>query len=312
MNKPLVLDRRRDFGSIITDAFQFIKLNGSIIFRAYLIYILPIILLMGVMSYFTQISLSTIDPTTADINSASTIFVQAASIIGFLLVCMIVILAILNATAISYKENGMKPVSFEVLNKKIKQTILSQLLAVIVQFLCSYGIIIVAALFLFISIPLGVFLMVIAFFAVMYFYVVYSILPIALIDRDKGLSDAFSSCARLINDNWWSTFGVFGIGSIIAGFMSYIFVIPATIVGMMLSFGLESTEITESIFSRGLLAIVSIVDLIGRSVSYIYIGSIFVIKYYDLVERKDNTNLKARIAAIGVREDSFFENEGEF
>lgn len=312
MKNKLILEKRRDFGEIISDAFQFIKMHIKPIGKAYLTFILPVILIAGIFSFITKSGMLSREQLLSDEGAFTQMFENLGSFVTFIFLCFSVIAITMNACAIQYKNTDSEVVDYASLIKMMKQVTGGQLMAILVQVIMTYGLLLIAAALLLFNGLIGGLAMFVAFFFCIYFYVNYSILPIGFLDQPSSMKDALVRSKNLVDGHWWSTFGIIFVGGLIGGFVSYIFVIPATMIQMIVTLGVMDGAESDTLLYRSLHGIGAMLQLLGQSVSFIYISSVMIIKYYDLVERNDNTNLRARIAKIGTREESFFENEGEF
>lgn len=129
-----------------------------------------------------------------------------------------------------------------------------------------------------------------------YVGIVFSIIfPIIILER-KSLGDAISRSFYLVKENWWVTFGIFFIMTVVAGMIYYVFLIPTYVIFFMQSLnGLALTPTIKSLYA--------VFGSIGYIVLYTVTSVVYIsmaIHYYSLVEKKDQPTLLQKIEEIEI------------
>jgi len=146
---------------------------------------------------------------------------------------------------------------------------------------------------------------------IFYYTVILSFMPYIRVEEEIGLMESFHRARYLIKNNWWSTFFLLFVAGLIAGIIAMLFNIPFYIVSFTSDLGAVSEDggLSNSAVFAGFMYLIG---LIGGMFTGIYTQIVLGLKYYDLVEKKDNTQLVDKIGSIGQSKDTFFENEGEY
>ena len=112
--------------------------------------------------------------------------------------------------------------------------------------------------------------------------------------EDTDIATTFSRCFKLINDKWWSTFGLVLVMTLIAGIVGAIFSIPVSIIMFM------------KLFSKGeggsslLIIITQALAILGSRLLSALVALALGFQYFNLVERQEGTGLLSAINSIGT------------
>ena len=144
----------------------------------------------------------------------------------------------------------------------------------------------------------------IPFAVIFYFIGVFSLyFPIYVFEkRGLDLGTIIGRCFKLVKDNWWKTFGVVMISSIVVGVVSSIFFVPPYIVMITEVLSLEGggseEEIMNSLTRNWFIIGFFVLYVIARFLlAYlIFVGMSF--QYYNLAETKEAAGLLETISAI--------------
>src|SRR5687768_2050712 len=117
--------------------------------------------------------------------------------------------------------------------------------------------------------------------------------PTALFDN-KGPVSALSESHRLVWGNWWRTFVMLSVGVII---LIVIYLIVATIVGVIAPFLMVGGAGAEDVLLYGMVSLVLIFVFLSLLLTPFYI-SLGIAIYWDLKLRKDGGDLAARAGAL--------------
>lgn len=119
-------------------------------------------------------------------------------------------------------------------------------------------------------------------------------IPVRLQER-LGFGEALSRCIELMRGRWWFTFGYVYVVSLVAGMLSYAFILP-------LYFTLFAGAFTESFRTPMMIvaiAICGLIALVGQFMVSSVPQAAIAIHYYNLVERHDGVGIAGRISSIG-------------
>ena len=217
IEKEIQFRKKREIGDIFTDSFEFIKQEYKPISKLIGIYVLPFLLLYGLVQVYLQKNvISQFDFSNPDslLENIGPIYLNMFlfSLFGLF------VQSLLIATYYSY---------IEVYIKKGKGNFT---LSEITPHLFANGLLAIGASFvLFVLVMIGVVLCIIPG---IYFANTYSLVFFILIFEKKGFGSAFSRSAMLIKTQWWNTLLINILGIIIIWTVGFIMSIPTTITGL--------------------------------------------------------------------------------
>lgn len=141
---------------------------------------------------------------------------------------------------------------------------------------------------------------------VIYSFVTFSLSPAIVAFEGVGAWEALGKAKFLIEDRWWSTFGLIVIISIINSFVAMIFGVPAMIVTSM-----KVLKIGGGISGNISLIVTTMISTVGQVVisSLIYVAISF--QYFNLAEKREGNGLKLLIKEIGQKKIDLNE-DGEY
>ena len=116
----------------------------------------------------------------------------------------------------------------------------------------------------------------------------------------EGLSGrkAIDRSFKIISSNWWATLGFFIVLSILVGFVAYIVIIPLSMVSAFFLIKSEFSSIYSFIY-----ALINSLNLVLYFLIYVIIFIGINIKYFSLVEKKEQVGLKEEIEKMDVIKD---------
>ncbi|ASB48871.1 hypothetical protein [Alkalitalea saponilacus] len=132
---------------------------------------------------------------------------------------------------------------------------------------------------------------------VVFVFVPLSMTYMPLVDENIGAFSAIKRSFSLVFGNWWVTFGIIVIASVIVSLLGTIFSIPAFVVGVVQGY---SSVTGEGAIDSTSLAVIFTTS-IGTLAQYIIYPIVFVaiaIQYYSLKEQKENPGLLQKIEEI--------------
>jgi len=152
---------------------------------------------------------------------------------------------------------------------------------------------VMAAINGFLAIPMVFILL----FGMIYIMIPLTLLWVVKVFEQKGYGYTISRCFKLTKNQWWRTFGLIFVMSMIIGTMGAIFQIPFYIYFVFkIIVGAQSGEMAE--FNQGLMLLLSLISVFGSTWLYsiFYLGIGF--HYTSLKEEKDNDSILNRIEKI--------------
>ncbi|SNR31385.1 glycerophosphoryl diester phosphodiesterase membrane domain-containing protein [Lutibacter flavus] len=291
-NNFIEFKKERDLGAIISDTFKFIRENWKEYFSFIVRIIGPILLIGAAFLMFAVISYSGAAKglLTLDQGDPSLFLKGFSGIFGWAFVMMIVwalVYTLLAEVSLYYvksyiNNNGVanfeevKQNTYKNIWKFIGLGILSILLTLVGYVLCflpSIYIIIV----LFLGFPIMVF-------------------------ENKSVGDTISHCFKLIKGEWWNTFGVVIVLSLLVGILGIAFTIPQMIYQLIstgLFMNIEDPTAIIGLFDDPIYMALTFIAYFGKFLFYsiTLIASAFI--YFDLNEQKNFTGTFEKIDSLG-------------
>jgi len=282
MKPPLELRKTRDFGQIINDSFSFLKEN----FRQLVIPLLIIcgffIIIGTITSVFQYTGMMNLyggffrsDVNSYEVSSYTTTYVLSVifnAVIALLLQACIHLVT-LCYISVCLQKGGDKP-TFEEVWGYFKYYILRVIgSGFLIVMLTIAGALLCILPGIYLSIVLSL------------------VIPIIVIEN-ASFSYAFNKSFKLIKDNWWFTFGVIFITSLIVGVISSVANVPLTIVGVGAKF------FTQKTFTLPLIIIFSALRNI-LMLAYTLPVIAIALCYFSLSEQKEGLGLLDRIDKFG-------------
>lgn len=268
----------RDFSAILNSTFEFIRQNFKILLKSSIFIAGPFILLAGIFGGVYQSRAFKFKP---DASPADFLIPFSLYLISLFFAIIILIIVIYSIIQI-YLESDSLEIEMDVVWSKVKQNS-------VMIIATSFGLgVIVTVGTMFLIVP-GIFL-----------GVALSIIYMVRIVERKKFFESVSRCFYLIKNNWWFTFGLLIVLSIIQGFLSFIFYIPSYIVMFFSAIsgfnydGQGGNGVSEILFI--ITTIISSLVLIFYTISVVGIA----FQYFNLVERKEATGLLSKIDSIQV------------
>lgn len=273
--------QERDLSSLLNATFAFLRQEFKPLVKLLLIRLAPLIILIGV---FAGLSMDHMSSNMSGNPLAMFSIYYIAQMIGTL-----ILFIYLQSLVLHYIKHYNSD-SMESREEYVKNNANSNLL-VLLGVNLGYGFLTLVATLLF-------------FFPGVYVFVIYSLAYVITILGD-GQPGVFKKSSELIKNHWWETFAGMVIVFIIYTIISYIFIIPTTLLQLASGFtGLSAgNEPTSSNLVLDILfSIIASVGLLSATIMYIYLS----FNYYNLKERKEATGLLDQIYKMeqGLSEDN--------
>lgn len=283
MNKEYIEFRKeRDLGSIISDAFKFIRLEGKQFFLTILkVGIIPILIAAASMIYY-MISMSSLmdtQETSGAVGMMSAIFIM---MIAYIIAYVFINLAGMYYIK-SYIDNKGQVNQDEIIaNTKAK-------------FWSFTGFGFLAMLIVFAS-------MMLCFLPVFYTATALSLGASILVFENVSGTDAISKSFSFIQGHFWETLGVVIVVGLIVGVLGYIFQIPALIyqlIKMGISAGNDDPAAMLAVYKDPIYLLLYLIAAIGNLMFYSITLITNVYLYFDINEQKNLTGTIEKIDSLG-------------
>ena len=291
-NSYIEFKKERDLGAIITDTFKFIRENWKAYFSAILKIVGPFILAGTIIMVFFMGSFSGIFSDMQDVgnNDPDAVFGLMGSMfgwIGLLLLVGTIIYVMVSVTSLYFIKsyiNNMGNVNYSEVRTNVFQNIW--------KFIGLGLLIIIIVLF-------GA---VLCYAPGIYLAIVFSLATSIMVFENKSVGDTISHCFTLIKGQWWTTFGVLLLISILISILGSIFSVPALIYQLLkmgIMIGEEDPTAVFNLFKDPIYIALNVLSYIGKFIlsSITLIATVFI--YYDLNEQKNLTGTIEKIDSLG-------------
>ena len=315
-HEPIRLRKVRDFSSSISVTFDFLRENFKPLYKSLLLIAGGIM----VLCYTVGFSINSLLETTNTINEIPEegydnigmppmldFFSDSSWLANSILIYIVFFISTLVVIAITYRYLLLYPkygknISPAFLWMHIRKDLWQILVATFVFYLLiGLGVLAIGVM----AAGLGWFVAVLGFCILMYIIIPTSLIHIIILAENINPIAAIKRSLYLIKDNWWSTFGVIFITSLIIYVISMVIYLPASIVGAAISFNSldisgSSTESNNFItaFTIAMTMIYSMSFFFSLPVSYLALG----FQYFSIVESKEHVGLIERIKTIGEKQ----------
>lgn len=266
--KEIQFRKRREIGDIITDSYEFLKLERKTISKLFLIYVLPFIIIYGILQVYVQIKVLG----RIDLNDPETILSNIGPIyMNVFIVSLfgLFVQSLLAGTFYTYIEFYVKKGkgNFEI--QEITPHFFS-------NSLLALG----ANLVLFIGVIIGIIMCILPG---LYIANTFSIVVMIMIFEKKGLNHTFTRSWNLVNSQWWNTLLINLLGLIIIWVVSFILSIPAMLTGINSTMtSIQQTGTVEQpMWNYIIMGLSSIASAILWIVPYTFLA----FQYFNLDER---------------------------
>ena len=273
--------QQREFGDRISLTLNFLRQNFQPLGKALLVIAGPVSLVVGIIysQFFDQV-LSFQQGSEPDINEVVNSLSSAslAAMLSFLSVALVMTTTFEYQKLYMEREDLSDPITVtEVWNQVVK----------------SVGWIVLAIIVYAILVGLGLFVFVIPGIALTIYLALA--FPLTVFERSNL---AFSRSLKLVQNNWWSTFGFLIIISILQSIFGLVFQFPVLIT----SFFQALHTIDEGAFNKpdSLFSSVSYtISYLGGQLLYSLTAVALAVQYFHLVEKNEARGLVDRIDQVG-------------
>ncbi|WGH76316.1 hypothetical protein P8625_03895 [Tenacibaculum tangerinum] len=273
--------KERDLGSIISDAFKFIRLEGKQFFLTILkIAAIPIVIAVASMIFYMM-------------SMASMMSEDASAIAGMMGAAFLMIIAY-TVAYVFINLAGMYYIKSYIDNKGHvnKEEIKENTKA---KFWSFTGFGFLAALIIFASAML-------CFFPVFYTATALSLGASILVFENETATEAIGKSFDFIKGVFWETFGVIFVVGLLVGVLGYVFQIPAIIyqfAKMGISIGSDDPSEIMNIYGDPIYLLLNLVAIVGNFLFYSITLITNVFLYFDINEQKNLTGTIEKIDSLG-------------
>lgn len=285
--KKIELYKVREFGSKFNATIEYIRYNLGPLLKISLLIVAPLSLLFGIIFREQFLSFFALGMNSGagqmDESQAFSMLSGLMTSYAIMTFVSMITLSFLLASIFSYmklnNEQEEKPTVMEVFSAMLPKVPKLLVLLVLCGIVSGIG-------FMIFMIP-GV-----------YLAIVLSIAAPILIFEDESVGTAFSKSFKLISGKWWSTFGLLVVSSIIAGIVSYIFLIPfyALTIGNMFTIDPgNDPEAFMEVFSSWTTVIGLSIAMVGSYITYMIPTIALAFQYFNLSERQEGRGIRNKI-----------------
>jgi hypothetical protein len=123
--------------------------------------------------------------------------------------------------------------------------------------------------------------------------------PVALVLEGAGVITSMRRSWELVSGAWWRTFGIYLLGSILAGILSSVITVPFTAVGAALSFTSLSSDSATVPLAEAIS--ISLATLVSTTLVMPFTSGVVALLYIDRRIRREALDIElARAAGVGV------------
>ncbi|MGN8226389.1 hypothetical protein [Gracilimonas sp. BCB1] len=269
------LQKYRDLGGILTDSFTYIRVHYKSLGKALGLLVLPFYIISGLLvgsgysSFFTAV----MDNPDA---SAEALF-SGDFLIGMLLLAFSSgALLTVSLTHINLARNTSE-VRFEDIFNNFGRNFFTLLgLYLLIIIIVFFG-------FMFFIIP-GIYIGIKLFVA-----------PAVAVIEQRNPFDSISRSWDLVQGHWWFTFATYLVMNIITSFMSYVLIIPMSI---LFGFLAASGAGDSALIGTGVGLFYGLLIVVASLFSVLMLIAM-ALQYFNLIERKEGKGLRAQIEELG-------------
>lgn len=277
MKRPIELRRVRDFGQVINDSFTFLKENFKPLFTSLFIICGFFIVLGAVTTSFANLKMSAMY--SGDFEN-----IQNGRVDYLISVFVSAIILILSQSCIHLVTLCYISVYVQKMNEK--PTIAEVWGYFKYYFFRAFG----SSILIWVMFVVGFLLCIIPG---IYLLPIFSLIVPIIVIENASFGYAFNSSFRLIKENWWPTFGVIFVTTLIVGIMNSFAEYPLTFITIGSRFiSLQSFRLPLIIF----FSILRNILLLTYTLPYIATS----LCYFNLAEKKDGLGLLGRIEKFGT------------
>ncbi len=273
IEKEIQFRKKRELGNILSDSFEFLKQEYKPISKLILIYVLPFLILYGVVQVYVQMKLIG----TFDLNDPETMMANIGPVyknIFLFSLFGIFVQSLLIGTYYSYIEIYIKKGKGNFDLSEIKPQLFS-------NSLIALG----AGFVVFVITMIGIVMCIVPG---VYFANTFSIVVMIALFEKKGLNNAMSRSWNLVNSQWWNTLLINIVGIVIIWAVGFVLTLPAMLTGITTSIiGVQDTEVIN--YPDWYWVLIGVSTVIS-SLLWIIPATFIAMQYFNLDEHTKSDN----------------------
>jgi hypothetical protein len=311
------LQRQRDFGRKVNATFEFIKQNFGPLFKSILIIAGPPVLIGSLLlgSFFAELmgmsQMSVNDPLGyQNYLSGGSFWLKLSMMFVFVLISGMITIATINNYIILYGEKRTNKIEVSEVWERVRETFwmyTATMILFALLFVVVYAVLLIPVFVLGAISPVLIFFgVLITILGLFYLFISVSLTFIIRAYEKKGFFEALARSFKLVQNKWWSTFGLIFILYMIMMVISYIPIIPLyaiLIVNAVHNVNATSVDTPSSsmqIWITVFFAFYYLLQMILNTLPNVGIA----FQYFNLVELKEAKGLMNDIADFGKPQDA--------
>lgn len=311
------LQRQRDFSRKVNATFEFIKQNFKSLFKSILFIAGPPVLIGSLLvgSFIGQLfgvsQMAGIDPEGfQNTFSSQGFWLKLLMMFVFILISGVVTIATINNYILIYAEKRTNKIEVSEVWERVRDTFWMYLGSMVLFALLAVAAYVILLIPMFVLGAISPFLIffgiIIMFCGILYLLVSVSLLFIVRAYEKTSFFEAMARSFKLVQNKWWSTFGIILILYLIMGVISYIPLIPfyvmliASSLHNVSSNSFESPSTSMELWTTLFFAFYYLLQMLLNTLPNIGIA----FQYFNLVELKEAKGLMNEIESFGKPQDT--------
>jgi len=303
--------RTRDFGRKVNATFEFIRQNFKPLLKSILFIVGPPVLVAALLlgSFMNGLFLRSMrganNPESVEYFTSAGFWLQMVLMFVFMMVAGIMTIATINNYIVLYGEKRSNNIEVHEVWARVRQTFWMHFFSVLffaVLFIIAYVVFLIPMVLITPSSPFLFFVGFTIFLVLLcYFFFSTSLVFFVQLYEQRGFFAALGRSFRLVQNKWWSTFGIIMIMYFIAGFISYLPLIPmyvALVVSAIHSVEAGSVQQMSTfmqVFITSCFVVYYLFYIVLQSLPNVAIA----FQYFNLVELKEARGLLSDIDTLG-------------
>lgn len=264
----------RSFGDNFNMAFTFLGHHARPFFKAHLHISMPIMLLTAIVTYFlTSETFGNVDPQVSGGFIGSPLYIATTFGTAVLSALFVAVVTLVTLVYLQRQQDGSTPSPADIHSEIWRYLWPLVLLGILVSLAIGVG-------FVLLIIP-GFYLMgklALAF-------------P-ALVMEKQGALDAMQRSFEISKEHWWGSIGSLILSSLVGGVISLVFVLPGIIIfGLSAFLSIQDGAAAQESLTGWSLATFTLLSLVGRAFSTIFVVLVIALYYGAKVEAKEARSL---------------------
>ena len=300
--------KRRDFGQLIGDSFNFIKINIKGLLRSIVIIAGPFLFITAAYGAYFQLSSSSVFWSNFlfsnnAIRSSELIF---RAILNYLFIQLGA--AILHTVFLDYTKLVLKNATGKISNAEVWKEVKHDLWKVVLLYIINLLILAAAVSLFVVFIGAGMYLAIPLLIVLFVFiYVRFAFAQTVCVIQNCTVFQAISYSWRYSYSEFWATFGLLVVLYIITTLFGYIFLITSIIPFISREF---FPFMTGTFAMQAISFMLTIISTIGQRLISLFFYSGIAMQYFNIVEKEQGVGLREKLDLIGkIKPRQFWNDE---